>query len=208
MIISYYSRFIFFAVPKTGTQSIRYALRAYLHDNDWEQCSLFEKKSFPVKEFADLGHGHLSYQQLASHFIPQHLDTFFKFAFVRNPYDRFVSTCYFINRTNLRMKQCPLDTMKSIIQKPELMKRVLFLPQYSFLCDNQENIMMDYIGRLEYFEKHCSTICQNINIKTFKIPRLNNYSIPKYHEIFDTELKELIGQFYSKDFKLFGYDFE
>jgi len=50
LIISHRRRFIFFAVPKTGTHSVRRALRALLGPEDLEQVGLFERKRFPFPE--------------------------------------------------------------------------------------------------------------------------------------------------------------
>ena len=59
MIISHKHRYIFFAIPKTGTHSVRQALRAHLGPDDLEQVGLFEQKRFPFPEFANIRHGHI-----------------------------------------------------------------------------------------------------------------------------------------------------
>ena len=45
MIISHQHRFIFAAVPKTGTHSVRQALREHMSEEDIEQVGLFVAKS-------------------------------------------------------------------------------------------------------------------------------------------------------------------
>ncbi|MYH69651.1 MAG: sulfotransferase family protein, partial [Gammaproteobacteria bacterium] len=95
MIISHKHRFIFFAVPRTATHALRQALRPCLGDNDWEQQALFGKQSIPVPGIATIGHGHVSFQQLRKNLPAQTWSSYFKFGFVRNPFDRFVSTCLF-----------------------------------------------------------------------------------------------------------------
>jgi hypothetical protein len=47
MIVSHSHRFIFAAVPKTGTHAVRQALREQLGDDDIEQVGLFFDKRFP-----------------------------------------------------------------------------------------------------------------------------------------------------------------
>lgn len=51
MIISHLHRFIFVAVPKTGTHSVRQALREQMGDDDLEQVGLFVNKRFPMHGF-------------------------------------------------------------------------------------------------------------------------------------------------------------
>ena len=48
MIISHQHRFIFVAVPKTGTHSVRQALREHLDHEDIEQVGLFVNKAVPL----------------------------------------------------------------------------------------------------------------------------------------------------------------
>ncbi len=64
MIISSLHKFIFVAIPKTGTHSVRQALRHHMGPQDLEQVGLFVKKHFPIPELARLQHGHLSLQQI------------------------------------------------------------------------------------------------------------------------------------------------
>ncbi len=47
VIVSHRHRFIFAAVPKTGTHSVRQALREQMGDEDVEQVGLFVNKRFP-----------------------------------------------------------------------------------------------------------------------------------------------------------------
>ena len=65
MIFSSSKKFIFFAVPKTGTHAVREVLRPLLNDADWEQQMLTGRMLSPVPELANIGHGHISYQQLS-----------------------------------------------------------------------------------------------------------------------------------------------
>ena len=60
MIISHQHRFVFAAIPKTGTHSVRQALRAHLGADDLEQVGLFVNKRFPFEELAQIKHGHIS----------------------------------------------------------------------------------------------------------------------------------------------------
>ena len=98
MIISHQHRYIFFAIPKTGTHSVRQALRAHMGPQDLEQVGLFEQKRFPFPEFADIRHGHISTRQIRPVLGDEIFAAYTKFAFVRNPFDRFVSYCAFMSR--------------------------------------------------------------------------------------------------------------
>ena len=91
MIVSKLHRFIFAAIPKTGTHAVRRVLRQHMGPQDMEQVRLFGEKKFPIPELARLQHGHLSLAELQPFLSPDDFASAFKFAFVRNPFDRFVS---------------------------------------------------------------------------------------------------------------------
>ena len=52
MIVSHQHRFVFAAIPKTGTHSVRQALREHMSADDLEQVGLFVNKRFPFEELA------------------------------------------------------------------------------------------------------------------------------------------------------------
>jgi len=95
VIISHKHRFVFFAVPRTATHAVRQALRLSLDEGDWEQQALFGKQSIPAPGIAAIGHGHISWRQLRAQLPAQIWSSYFKFGFVRNPFDRYVSSCFF-----------------------------------------------------------------------------------------------------------------
>ena len=110
MIFSESRGFIFFAVPKTGTHAIREALRPHLSAPDWEQQLRYGQQLSPLPEIAAVNHGHVSYQQLSKAIGIDAAAGMFRFAFVRHPYDRFVSVCLFSqNRPQLSTKPYGVD---------------------------------------------------------------------------------------------------
>ena len=55
MIISHKHKFIFIAVPKTGSQTVRKLFRSFLDENDEEQCALFDLKRSSIPEIRNMG---------------------------------------------------------------------------------------------------------------------------------------------------------
>ena len=162
MIVSFQHRFIFVAIPKTATHALRVALRPHLGPHDWEQCALFTTKTFPVTALAQIGHGHLTCRQVLPFLLPDVWEGFFRFCTVRNPYDRFVSYCYFMNRENQRMLKDPLGTMKQVIEDRQDAEQVLFRPQCEFVIDEEGRLMVDYVSRFEALQSHFDHICQRL----------------------------------------------
>ena len=208
MIISHRHRFIFFAVPRTATHAIRQALRPCLGTGDWEQQALFGNQVIPVPEIASIGHGHVSFQQARTCLPAETVSSYFKFGFVRNPFDRFVSACFFLNRRNTGFTGNEIEFMRRAISNVRFRQRVLARPQYRLLTDERDNPMMDYLGRYETLQQSFDEICLRIGLAPTGLSVKNPSRHRHYESYYDDTLKSSVAEFYRKDFELFGYDTE
>ena len=206
MIISALHKFIFVAIPKTGTHSVRQALRAHMGPRDIEQVGLFVNKRFPIPELAQLQHGHLSLEQVRPYLSPETFRACFKFAFVRNPFDRFVSYCAFITREDGEFEREPRKVMHELITDPPL-DHILFQPQHSFMTDPGGGLLTDFVGRVEDMQQSYDQICERIGIPTAQLDRVNSSSRTNYRDYYDAPLIEGVAKLYARDLELFGYDF-
>jgi hypothetical protein len=205
MIISHQHRFIFFAVPKTATHSIREALRLNIGPEDWEQQMLTGKQTLPIEALARLGHGHISVQQLMPHLSAEVFESYYKFGIVRNPYDRFVSACFFLNRENPSFSARALENMKELIRRPRFRQRLLILPQWQQLCDASATLRMDGLGRYEDLQDSYNDICRKIGISQTDLSVRNSSSHEGFGQYYDEALSALVRQYYKEDFELFEY---
>ena len=83
----------------------------------------------PVPALAALGHGHISLRQALAHLPAAVCRDYFKFAFVRHPFDRFVSACAMLNRRNPDYAGRERTFMKNALKRPRFRNRVLVRPQ-------------------------------------------------------------------------------
>jgi len=208
VIISNTHRFIFFAVPKTGTHSIRHALRPHLTEGDHEQVGLFVQKRFPFPELSSIGHGHLGVTQIVPVLGKQVFDAMFKFAFVRNPYDRFISYCAFMSRQTGQFEAAPQAFMRLIIRDQPPLQHILFRPQHEMLCDADGTLAMDFVGRVESMQSDYDAICARIGIPGARLGQVNASRHRPYAEYYNDELRQLVGDMYARDIELFGYGFD
>lgn len=207
MIVSYLRKFIFVPIAKTGTHSIRRALRPHMGADDLEQVGLFVQKRFPFPELARIGHGHLSLLQIRPYLSEADFAAFFKFAFVRNPYDRYVSYCAFMTRAEGSFDADPKGVMRHFLKNPPL-NHVHFQPQFKFVADADGKILADYVGRVERMQQSYDEICQHIGIPSAQLEIVNPSRRRDYREYFDPELVEGVARFYARDLETFGYDFD
>ena len=206
MIVSFQHRFVFVAIPKTATHAVRTALRPHLGPRDWEQCVLFENTFFPVEALAQVGHGHLTCCEMRPFLIPGLFEAFFKFCTVRNPYQRFVSGCRFVNRDNQRMRQAPLETMKRTIGDAAMRSHILFRPQNAFVVDADGRLLVDHVCRFEAVQAHFDCICQRLGLPSSLLPDVNVTDRAPRRVWLDRELQESVADMYRQDFALFEYD--
>ena len=79
MIISHKHKFIFIAIPKTGTSSVESKLKSLSEVN----VDVFNKHDY-LCQITDFN-----------------IDKYFSFTFVRNPWDRHLSTYFYYNKMGL-----------------------------------------------------------------------------------------------------------
>ena len=207
MIISAAHKFIFVAIPKTGTHSVRQALREHMGPGDLEQVGLFVQKKFPIPELARLQHGHLSLQQIRPYMRPEEWESFFKFAFVRNPFDRFVSYCAFMTRAEGDFERDPKRVMRHFIANPPW-AHLLFQPQHSFVTDEDGQLLTEQLGRVEEMQSSYDQIAGRIGIPTAPLERVNSSKRRDYREYYEPELIAGVAGLYARDLELFGYEFD
>ncbi|HTL97994.1 MAG TPA: sulfotransferase family 2 domain-containing protein [Holophagaceae bacterium] len=208
MIISRRHRYIFFPIPKTGTHSVRQALREHMGDQDLEQVGLFVHKRFPFQETAHIPHGHLSVAEIRPAVGEEVFGSYLKFAFVRNPFDRFVSYCAFRSRATNQFEIAPVPFMKHILREERPLGHVHYLPQHTFLTDGEGRMAMDFVGKTETMQADYDAICARLGFPSRVLDRVNGSSHRPYQEYYDQDLIGWVSELYQKDLELFGYTFE
>ncbi|EGF89787.1 hypothetical protein ABI_42100 [Asticcacaulis biprosthecium C19] len=209
VIISHHHRFIFAAVPKTGTHSVRQALREHLGDDDVEQVGLFVNKRFPWHDLAAIQHGHLSLRQVRPYLGDDAFAAYFKFAFVRNPFARFVSYCAFMLRDSDAFQRAPREVMHHFLFVAPPQDHILFKPQASLLVDDDGNTLLtDMVGRVEDMQGSYDRICARLGFPSQPLGHVNGSRHGDYRHYYDDALIAGVAARYAQDLDLFGYSFE
>ena len=203
MIVSHRHRFVFFAQPRTGSHAVRAALQPVLGKEDWQQQALTAQLRLPVAALARIGHGHISLRQARAHLPPEVCRDYFKFAIVRNPYDRFVSACAFLYRTNPVYRGNEAYFRNDALTS--LADHMLIRPQADLLIDDSGRLGMDYIGRYETLDDSFGTASRLAGLPELTLPRLNASDHAPYRTCYDGPLSRAVADFYRRDFELLGY---
>ncbi|WP_339924723.1 sulfotransferase family 2 domain-containing protein [uncultured Cyclobacterium sp.] len=204
MIISHSHKFISFAIPKTGTHAVRFALRPFLEVGDEEQVALFHHSKLQTGDFQKRKNGHITALEIKPHLSPEIWTSYLKFAFMRNPYERFVSACFFkhplLAKEHANTTKCRAY-MKLLIQRESNHTSLFFRPQCDYIMDEKGKLMVDFIAQTENMDKDLESIFFRLNLP-FKSPaKINSSNHLPYMAYYDDELRSLISRFYKKDFE-------
>ncbi len=206
MIFSSSRKFVFFAVPKTGTHSVREQLRPLLAESDWEQQLLTGRMLSPIKSLAEIGHGHISYVQLASIVGEHTVRDMHCFAFVRHPIDRFMSACAFLARTDPSYNDDPIGWAQRAFARPQFRNRVLIRPQTDMLTNAHGELAMSFIGRYESLQKDLNAVLDRLGAPNAELIQRNVTQNEKPPLTGSSSFIDVLNDFYETDFRLLGYD--
>lgn len=135
---------------------------------------------------------------------------YFKFTFVRNPWDWFVS---------MYSKQRPKD-LKGISFKDYILYYHMFRNmnwEYPLnrmwvpFSDNFIELDMEFIGKFENLEEDFKTLCQKLGVKkkllSEKLHSNKSQRDPDYRKYYNKETKLYVETLFEEDIRRFGYEF-
>lgn len=207
-IISHQHRFVFVAVPKVASHSIRFALRPFLDGNDEEQVSLFVRKRIDRPEFAHVEHGHQLAREIRDALGAEAWSRYISFAVVRNPWARFVSYVAFMMRHNGLFAEDPQAAMRRVLANPQNQSPVHFRAQADFVTDETGQIMVSQLLRAESLQSDFDRLCDVLSLPRVSLETRNASEHRDYREYYDSELVQAVADRYRIDVDLFGYRFE
>lgn len=139
--------------------------------------------------------------------IPARLwDTYFKFGFVRNPWDREVSNYFMIVQRKIWPAYGLLSdggTFKTYVQK--CMNHQPYLQKW-FFTDEEGKLLVDFVGRFENLEKDFGEVCNRIGISV-DLPHENRTKRKSYKDYYDAETMSAVAEVYREDIEYFGYEY-
>ena len=217
MLMSHEHKWIFCHIPKAAGTSIRVTLRPYA---DVEGCSDNYRKKGVIKTYDQY------FKYDVDFFIHESLwdiceiskkkkdidvSDYFKFSFVRNPWDLVLSLYLYKKRESKvtgELRQYYADNylkqtsngfgwfVKNCMHDQKL--------QSWFLRDEE----CDFIGKFENLDEDFTEVCRRIGLPQIKLPACNKTEHKHYAEYYDEETKQIVADKYAKDIEYFNYKFD
>jgi len=190
------SQCIFIHLPKNAGQSVRNTL------------------------FENLLPGHMKVYMYQLIFPKRIFDSYFKFAFTRNPWDRLASAYMFMKGGGAHEKDrlwsektlTKYDSFENFVKNGlrnhEIQSWPHFRPQVDFLRGQNGKIELDFIGRFENLQQDFNHVRDHLGLsgELLFINKTKTKREP-YQTYYSDELREIAARFYKEDIDVFDYEF-
>jgi chondroitin 4-sulfotransferase 11 len=204
-VIYHTYRTIFIHIPKTAGNSVAGAF------------------GFGWPAHTDLG-------RYAETLRPEIFRGYFKFAVVRNPWDRMLSEFVFQRKKHKPRHEKPFvfdergarrgfaEWIRSVLAKPgefpgpqwagDVSPSIhRWSPQVDWISVDGM-IAVDFVARMERLESDFETVRRRAGLPVGSLPRHNRTRHRHYSHYYDAETRHLVAEYYAADIEEFGYRFE
>lgn len=208
---------LFIRVPKTASSSIVSSIISQSPENKTSDDDHLRKRLAAEKNNILFIQTHNCLNVIETLHNKFDLQDVYTFGFVRNPFDRAVSSWRFGGHGtswNCTFKEF-CKKISKINLTPDNGRAVggdlIFhaCEQHPFLICEKNSIRADYIGRFENLEKDYNHVRKKLGLGHIEIPHRNNSNKNNTHytEHYDKETIKIISDVYAKDIEHFGYKY-
>ena len=202
-MISHHRKFIFLHISKCGGTSIESIFRVWQNDRSKSYFNVGKNKQ------------HFFLNQILDKYPS--CSNYFKFAFIRNPFSRILSEYKYAKKHPKHNNKGELKMSSNLSFKDFCKDLDYNLDYYCYefhdksLCDyllnEQGELTVDFVGRLENFQKDFDIVCDKIGIPKQQLPHKNKTQHKHYTEYYDEETRQIVAEKYARDIEYFGYKF-
>ena len=192
----YDNKFVFLHIPRTGGTLIESTLK-----KDYKQTYYGSTKdSIQPRQ-------HWPFDKLIYNFDKKNV---FSFTFVRNPFDRILSS--YLNWTKKRMPDFDeyIDMVKNVVENKLYLTQGFigsndishYIPMTIMIGNNE----LDFIGRFENFDNDIKKLHEISGIKNLDKIKIKK-SYKNYQSFYSERNKKIVSELYADDLKKFDYTF-
>ena len=197
MVVSERLRCVFVHIQKTGGASIEALLLA----NDPSVASGMQD-----------GRRHLFARDIRAAMDPCRWQSHFKFAFVRNPWDRLVSWYHMCmqtptpNRFSLYVREHAPTFEAFVLRATTGMGERTTWNQLDFVTDAAGARLVDFVGRYESLVQDMAHVRRTLGL-AHDLPHVNRSRHDDYRQYYTDDLRDVVARRFRRDIEAFGYAF-
>lgn len=208
MLISDRHKFIFVHVWKVAGMSIQRALRhATRRWTETPRRLLASMGIAPLaRKYAEIAE-HASAVELRAQLPADVFNGFFRFAFVRNPWDLEVSLYHYAMAHPGHHKHEQFKAMRGFDEYIAWRVQSRGRLQLDFLADARGQLLMDFVGRFERLQADFRVVCETIGVNA-NLPHVNSSSHRDYRECYTARTRAMLAAAVRDDIDQFGYEFD
>lgn len=218
MILSHTHRFIFIHISKTGGMSVRAALEPYSVEPERFVMRRPQKMAGdavnPLYKVWETLLLHPKASKVKDELPPEIFESYFKFAFVRNPWDWLVSMYHFILREPDVPKHDQVKALRGFdafvewaVSTPEPFPKGTTRLQSEMITDARGNLLVDFVGAYEDLAGDFSEVARVIGIQT-ELPHINSSVHKDYRTYYNERTRAIVEEHFQPDIERFGYSFD
>lgn len=207
MLLSEERHFLFVHVPKTGGTSLESILKPYALPRPASRLASWLRPLGLPKDYSRYRfRQHGSLRSLEARVPAELFERCFKFAFVRNPWDRLVSD-YNHARSRPESGRHRRIAQRSFEEFLTGEARRADSRQVPLLLNQRGEIGVDFLGRFEQFSAHAQHVLSQLGIEA-ELPHQNAHPHGDYRQFYDDRSRAFVGEHWREDVERLGYDFE
>ena len=168
--------------------------------------------------FENMGGSHRTIKNYLLYFNNKDFKNYYKFCFVRNPWDRLVSSYIFLKNGGMHdgdakwakkyLSNCKNfeDFVINFLQGKAVLDYIHFKPQFEFISFKNK-IHVDKIYKFENIQSAIDDINKILNINVLIEHQNKSKKVKGYKEYYNEETMKIVANLYKKDINLFDYKF-
>ena len=218
MLISYDKKFIFFHVTKAAGTSVKKALQNYAQEPEQFKIKrppkMLDNKLNPFYEMWESFLWHAKAREVKKELTEKVYNNFYKFAFVRNPWDWQVSYYHFIlkEKSHIRHNLVKLmsgfeEYLEWVINTKNPYPKGATKFQKDIITDYDGKLIVDFVGRYETLLQDFQYICTVLNLDA-SLPHLNSSVHRDYRSYYNAKTRKIVEEYFQEDIELLGYTFD
>jgi hypothetical protein len=149
---------------------------------------------------------HIKAREVRKRLPAEIYDNFFKFAFVRNPWDWQVSLYQYMLTNKGHHQHSIIAAMKDfdeyLVWRVTEDKKL----QKDFITSANGDVIVDFVGRYERLTEDFHHVCKVLGLDA-SLPHLNKSSHREYKSYYNAETRRIVEEHFREDTELFGYTF-